>query len=107
LRAGLLSDRKIITVLNERFVCTSIIIDDVEKLAAGGNAFAKRVAEQWEYPVEMMFLQADGTLISKLNSFKDFPGMHPDVAAPPGHKHRAFDDEHSHRDHFLKHIPAP
>jgi hypothetical protein len=106
LRAGLLSDPKVIARLNAQFVCTLIIIDDLEKHAARGDALAKLLAAQWEYPVEMMFARPDGTVIAKLNSFKDFPGMHPDVAAPPGKRHRAFNDDHVHRDHFLKHLAA-
>jgi hypothetical protein len=106
LRAGLLSDRKVIARLNNQFVCTSIIIDDLEKRAGRGDELAKLLAPSWEYPLEMMFARPDGSVVSKLNSFKDFPGMHPDVAAPPGTRHRAFDDEHAHRDHFLKHLAA-
>jgi hypothetical protein len=104
LRAGLLSDPQVIARLNEQFVCTLIIIDDLEKRAAGGDELAKLLAPRWEYPVEMMFARPDGTVVSTLNSFKDFPGVHPDVAAPPGKRHRALDNEHAHRDHFLKHL---
>jgi hypothetical protein len=94
----------VISRLNEGFVNTSVIIDDLEKRAASGDEMARALVAEWEYPVEMMFVKPDGSLISKLNSFKDFPGMHPDVAAPPGTKHRALEDEHSHRDHFLEHL---
>jgi hypothetical protein len=104
LRAGLLSDREVISRLNGRFVCTSIIIDDLEKRAAGGDELAKQLAAQWEYPVEMMFLTPAGALVSKLNSFKDFPGMHPDVAAPPGNRHVGTGDEHSHSTLFLNRV---
>jgi hypothetical protein len=101
LRAGLLSDPKVITRLNKAFVCTSIIIDDLEKQAATGDPFAKRLVAEWVYPVEMMFLTPAGTLVAKLNSFKDFPGMHPDVSAPPGTRHVARQAEHSHSNIFL------
>jgi hypothetical protein len=104
LRAGLLSDPQVIARLNKQFVCTLIIIDDLEKRAAQGDELAKRLLPQWEYPVEMMFARPDGTVLTRLNSFMDFPGMHPDVAAPPGTRHRAFDDEHTQREHFLKHL---
>jgi hypothetical protein len=104
LRAGLLSDPEVIKRLNDEFVCTTVLIDDVKKLAAGGDTFAKHVAAQWEYPLEMMFLRPDGTLVSKLNSFKDFPGVHPDVAAPPGKKRVVDANERSHIDMFLKHL---
>ena len=54
--------------------------------------------------LEMMFLRTDGTLISKLNSFKDFPGVHPDVAAPPGKERVVVASERAHVDLFLKHM---
>jgi hypothetical protein len=104
LRAGLLSDREVIRRLNERFVSTSIIIDDLEKRAASGDELARRLVAEWKYPVEMMFLTPAGTLVSKLNSFEDFPGMHPDVAAPPGNRYRARRDEPSHSAIFLSHL---
>jgi len=94
----------VIAELNKRFVCTSIIIDDLEKRAAGGDALAKQLVAEWEYPVEMMFLTPAGKVVAKMNSFKDFPGMHPDVAAPPGHRHRALTDERAHSNLFLKQI---
>jgi hypothetical protein len=104
LRAGLLSDPEVIRRLNQGFVCTSILIDDLEKPAATGDALAKLLATEWVYPVEMMFVTPAVKLVSKLNSFEDFPGMHPDVSAPPGHKHRTMDDEHHHAEVFLKHL---
>jgi hypothetical protein len=104
LRAGLLSDPEVIHHLNQRFVSTAIIIDDAQKCAANGNELARQLADQWEYPLEMIFLTSDGRVVSKLNSFKDFPGVHPDVVAPPRQKHLAREDEHSHRDLFLKHL---
>jgi len=104
LRAGLLSDREVITRLNSSFVNTTIIIDDLEKRAAHGDALAQHLVAQWEYPVEMVFLTPTCKLVSKLNSFKDFPGMHPDVSAPPGNRHKAADQEHSHTNIFLNHV---
>jgi hypothetical protein len=108
LRAGLLSDKEVINRLNKDFVSTTIIIDDAEKRAASGDPLAKQLAAQWQYPLEMIFLTPAGTLVSKLNSFQDFPGIHPEVVAPPhtqnlpGVVPRL--DEHSHRDIFLKHV---
>jgi hypothetical protein len=106
LRAGLLSDPRVVNRLNQEFVNTSIIIDDLEKQAANGDELAKRLVAEWVYPVEMMFVRPDGTLVSKLNSFKDFPGMHPDVSAPPGKKHADKTDEQSHSMAFLNHLNA-
>jgi hypothetical protein len=104
LRAGLLSDPEVITRLNKGFVNTSIIIDDLEKRAASGDQLAKQLAAEWVYPVEMMLLTPDRKLVSKLNSFKDFPGMHPDVSAPPGKRHVAREGEDSHKNIFLSHL---
>ena len=104
MRAGLLSDPEVIRRLNESFVCTTIVIDDAKKRAEGGDALAKQLAGQWSYPLEMMFLKTDGTLISKLNSFKDFPGVHPDVAAPPDKNRVESPNGRAHTDAFLKHL---
>jgi hypothetical protein len=106
LRAGLLSDKEVIARLNKGFICTNILIDDLEKRAATGEALAKLLASEWEYPVEMMFVTPALKTVSKLNSFEDFPGMHPDVSAPPGHKHRTMDGEHFHAEVFLKHLAS-
>ena len=102
MRAGLLSDPKVIAQLNKRFISTTILIDDLEARAKSGDEFAKRVAAEWEYPVEFIFLSPEGKPLSKLNSFKDFPGMHPDVSAPPGKEHWATKETHS--DRFLNAI---
>jgi hypothetical protein len=91
--------------LNAGFVCTSAIIDDLEKRAKAGDGLAKELAAQWEYPVEMLFCTPDGRVVSKMNSFKDFPGVHPDVSAPP-HKgsQPAPTDERAHAHSFLKNL---
>jgi len=104
LRAGLLSDPEVISRLNQGFVCTTVIIDDVKKRAESGNEFAKQLAAHWSYPLQMIFLKPDGSLISKLNSFKDFPGVHPDVAAPPDKQRVETTDERANVDAFLKHL---
>ena len=104
MRAGLLSDREVIARLNSGFVSTSIIIDDLEKRAVAGDELAKQMVAQWEYPVEMMFLTPACQLVSKLNSFKDFPGMHPDVSAPPGSRHVDSTGERTHQTIFLDHL---
>jgi hypothetical protein len=51
-----------------------------------------------------MFLKTDGSLISKLNSFQDFPGVHPDVAAPPEKQRVEVANDRAHIDAFLKHL---
>jgi len=103
LRAGLLSDPKVIAELSQHFVCTSIIIDDLQKQAAAGDEFAKRLANEWEYPVEMIFLTPDGKVVTKLNSYNDFPVVHPAVSSPPGKQRPGLGNE-THADMFLDHI---
>ena len=104
MRAGLLSDPEVIRRLNNEFVCTTVVINDVNRLADQGDELAKQLKANWTYPLEMMFLRTDGTLISKLNSFKDFPGVHPDVAAPPGKKRVEQAADRAHVEIFLKHL---
>jgi hypothetical protein len=104
LRAGLLSHRKIIQRLNDGFVSTSIIIDDLTKRAKSGDRLAQQVVGHWEYPLEMMFLTPAGKVVSKLNSYRDFPGVHPDVAAPPKGEHTPLSHEGRHIDIFLEHV---
>ena len=104
MRAGLLSDPKVIARLNKDFVCTSIIIDDAEKWAAKGDELARQLVAEWVYPVEIMFLTPACKLVTKLNSFKDFPGMHPDVSAPPGHRYTTVREENSHTKVFLNRL---
>jgi hypothetical protein len=104
LRAGLLSDREVIARLNEGFVCTSLIIDEVNARAENGDELAKTLAANWRYPLEIMFLTPQGKLISRMNSFEDFPGVHPDVGAPPRHEKVSMENERSHIDVFLTHV---
>jgi hypothetical protein len=104
LRAGLLSDPEVIHRLNDSFVCTSMIIDDVQKQAKVGDELAKQLEANWSYPLEMMFLTPEGKLISKLNSFEDFPGVHPDVVAPPHGEHVPLQHERAHVEAFLEHV---
>jgi hypothetical protein len=81
-----------------------MIIDDVKKRAEGGDELAQQLATHWEYPLEMMFLTPACRLVSKLNSFADFPGVHPDVVAPPRGEHVPLEHERAHVDAFLRHV---
>ena len=49
-----------------------------------------------------MFNAADE--IISINSYKDFPGMHPDVSAPPGKSFNMMKDERAHMKNFLEHV---
>jgi hypothetical protein len=103
LRAGLLSDPEVIARLNKSFVCTSVIIDEVNKRAQDGDELAQVLAANWQYPLEMMFLSPQCKLISKLNSAEDLPGVHPDVVAAHG-PHVSLQDQRAHVDTFLRHV---
>ena len=102
MRAGLLSDLSVIKRLKKDFVCTAIIIDDVNKRAEAGDELARQLAAHWKYPVEMIFLTPACRLVSKLNSYADFPGAHPDVVAPGSQV--PVEDERAHVDAFLRHV---
>jgi hypothetical protein len=84
MRAGLLSEYRIIKLINDRFVPTWVLIDDLKPHTAAGNHFAQNLESNWEYPLDLMFLTSDGEFVSKLNSFRDLPA-HPNV----GHPHHA------------------
>lgn len=102
MRAGLFSDREVIKELNKRFVCTTVVIDDAQTRAKSGDELALKLATTWEYPIAMIFLSPDGGVVTKLNSFRDFPGVHPDVSYPQGDAPTS--DGRSHADIFLKHV---
>ena len=104
MRAGLLSDPEVIRRLNEAFVCTTVVINDVRRLAEKGDVLAKHLEPHWTYPLEVIFLRPDGSLLTKLNSFRDFPGVHPDVAAPPGKPRVEVTSDRSHIEAFLRHL---
>jgi hypothetical protein len=83
LRAGLLSDTQVTELVNKKFVATWIIVDDAERLSREGDAFAKTLFSNWEFPLDIMFLSPEGALLTKLNSFGDLRDAHPDVGHPP------------------------
>ncbi len=83
MRAGLLSSPQIIKLINERFVCTWIVKDELEVLAKKGNKLAKILDAKLEYPImDLMFLTSDGHYLNKLNAYADFLDVHPDVSIP-------------------------
>ena len=82
MRAGLLSQPRVIEEINSKFVSTWILVDDAKRLAEAGDPLAGTLASNWEFPVEMMFVTSDGKLLRRLNSDKDFKDVHPDVSIP-------------------------
>ena len=100
MRAGLLSDHRISRLINEKFVSTWVLIDDLKQCAEKGNRLADTLLKNWEYPLDLMFLTADGDYVSKLNSFRDLSNAHPDVGRP-GNPFARFGQ--SHTDVFIWH----
>ena len=99
MRAGLLSDKQVISLLNENFVCTWALVDEVKKYQGPSQELANTLAKHWEYPMDLMFLSSAGKFVSKLNSFAQLHGVHPDV----GHDGNVYDKFASHEQVFLKH----
>lgn len=70
-----------IDLINEKFIATWVLVDDLKAPSAAGNRFAETLHSHWEYPLDLMFLSVDGEFVSKLNSFRDLPA-HPNVGHP-------------------------
>jgi hypothetical protein len=83
--------------INENFVSTWTLIDDIKNYAGQGNRLADALAENWEYPLDLMFLTAEGEFVSKVNTYRDFASAHEDVGHPTH-----FRDAPSHAEIFLK-----
>jgi hypothetical protein len=100
LRAGLLSTPRVRELINEKFISTWVLIDELKQNAGKGNRLADTLAEHWEYPLDLMFLSPDGGFVSKLNSFRDLPNAHPDVGGEgnPFARHGR-----SHAEVFMRH----
>ena len=83
MRAGLLSNPRVIEILNQKFVNTWIIIDDIMKRLGGkDDQLATTLLCLHQYPLDFMFLSPEGKFITRMTSFKDLPGAHPDVGHP-------------------------
>jgi hypothetical protein len=83
LRAGLLSDPRVIATLNEKFVPSWVIMDDImKKLGDKHYLLAAALIDQHQYPLDFVFLSPEGKQITRLTSFVDLPGAHPDVGHP-------------------------
>ena len=76
-------------------------------LAKKGDKLAQQLDGNFEHAImDLMFLSPGGRFVSKLNSFHDFPEVHPDVSHPRilpkcGHKR-----QQSNADVFLEHVKA-
>lgn len=100
MRAGLLSDPRIIELVNQKFVATWIIVDDAQRRAKDGDVLAKTLQANWQFPLDIMFVSADGSLLNKLNSFKHLRAAHSDVGHPPAGRGRSA----PHSETFLEHV---
>jgi len=99
MRAGLLSDHEVIKLINDRFVCTWVLLDELKQFADRDVSFATTLKDNWDYPLDLMFLTTEGEFVKKLNSFRDFPA-HREVGHP-GHPFAPFGPTHA--DVFLRH----
>ncbi|MFQ5733943.1 MAG: hypothetical protein ACE5KM_18550 [Planctomycetaceae bacterium] len=86
--------------INKTFVATWILVDDAEKRGAQGDRFARTLAKNWEFPLDLMFLDAEGRFVNKLNSFKHLRSAHKDVGHPPSGRGR----DEPHVQVFLRHV---
>lgn len=104
MRAGLFSNPQVIDLINERFVSTWIVKDELEVLAKKGGHLAQQLDVRLEYPImDLMFLTPAGKYVNKLNAFQDFLEVHPDVSVPRStRKQRA--RIQSDVDVFLEHV---
>lgn len=99
MRAGLLSHPEVIDLINNKFISTWIIVDDAQRLAKEGNALAKTLIGNWQYPLDLMFLTENGVMISKLNSVQHLQhDVHKDVSHPAAKPGPA------HKDVFVQHV---
>ena len=104
MRAGLLSNPQIIKLINDRFVSTWIVKDELETVAKKGNKLAQVLDAELEYPImDLMFLTPDGRYINKLNAYQDFLDVHPDVSIPYSARKRR-DTIQTDVDVFLEHV---
>lgn len=87
-------------MVNEKFVSTWVLIDELKQNGEKHPRLADTLANHWEYPLDLMFLNTQGEFVTKLNSFRDLPNAHPDV----GHHGNPFARRgSSHTDIFLTH----
>jgi hypothetical protein len=103
LRAGLLSEPDVIHRINSEFVSTWILKEDMKSLTQQGDRLAQELAANFEHPLDLMFLTSEGRLVSRLNSFQDFPGTHPDVTTPPFTR-RKEQEKRPHAEVFFSHL---
>ena len=88
-----------IATLNERFVCSWVILDDIQRRVGREHpALARTLLEQHVYPFDFFFFTPAAEYVARLTSFEDLPGAHPAV----GHPRRAADEEHAHTEVFLE-----
>lgn len=83
MRAGLLSNPEVIDLINQTFVSTHVLFDDLNKRANQGDKLITELLAHWEYPLELIFMTPACKLVTKLNYFQDLPTIHRDVAHPP------------------------
>jgi hypothetical protein len=110
LRAGLLSQPDVIQRLNQGFVSTTLSYDELFKRAKSGDALAQTVLRQYEMPLVLVFLTADGKFATRLSSLSELNEVHPDTSRrPESPQYQSVDSAvHNARvflNHIAKHFP--
>jgi len=83
LRAGLLSDPAVIETINDKFVSSWVIIDDIMKRLGNEHVvLANMLLTQHQYPLDFVFLTPEGKQITRLTSFEDLRDANPAVGHP-------------------------
>jgi hypothetical protein len=87
----------VIETLDEKFVSTWVIIDEVRaRLGPENEALATQLFYQPQDPLDFVVLSPEGRYVTRLTSFQDLRGAHPAV----GHPQR--EEQESHVDVFLR-----
>lgn len=74
MRAGPLSDARVLDRLERDFVCTWILHDDLVRLGDGAGPWApiaKDVAEAYAYPVDSLVLSSEGEILGHVAANED------------------------------------
>ncbi|HEX6884521.1 MAG TPA: hypothetical protein VF530_14185 [Planctomycetota bacterium] len=74
MRAGPLSDDRVLDRLERDFVCTWILHDDLVRLGEGSGPWApiaKDVAEAYAYPVDSLVLSCEGEILAHVAANDD------------------------------------
>lgn len=105
MRAGLLSQPKVIQRINEHFVSATCSYTELGNRAASGDALAQEILRHWGTPLVLVFLSPEGRFITKLSSLTDLTQVHPDTTKRPEAKqYHSLESDVNNASVFLKHV---